>query len=150
MSQYFKIFSVITFIALFGFSSFAQRRPKDKILDRKVFVVTMELQVEKERKKEEPFEEQLTFRSNKMTSMQMRRSDNGGYQMGEYVISETEEIMGEEIYHFQAINKNSKGMSLKWEGKVFGKQIEGTATVSKKGKIKEEYAFKGELKQKRK
>ena len=78
----------------------------------------------------------------------MRMSDMGGFQMGEYVISEKEEVLGEEVYHFQAINKNAKGMSLKWEGKVFGGQIEGTAIVSKKGKIKEEYAFVGTMKEK--
>lgn len=148
MRNYFRAFSTLVFVAIFVLPTFAQRRPKDKILDRKVFVVTMELQVEKERKKEEPFEEQLRFRSNKMTSMQMRRSDNGGFQMGEYVINEKQELMGEKIYHFEAINKNSKGMSLKWEGKVFGTQIEGTAIVSKKGKIKEEYTFSGEQKEK--
>ena len=129
-------------------SSFAQRRPKDRILDRKVFVIEMELQAEKERNKEEPFEEELSFRNNKMSSKQMRMSDMGGFQMGEYVISEKEEVLGEEVYHFQAINKNAKGMSLKWEGKVFGGQIEGTAIVSKKGKIKEEYAFVGTMKEK--
>lgn len=148
MRNYFKIVTVVVFIALFALPALAQRRPKDKILDRKVFVVTMELQVEKERKKEEPFEEQLTFKSNKMTSLLMRRPDNGGFQMGEYVVNKKEEVMGENIYHFQAINKNAKAMSLKWEGKVLGDQIEGTAIVSKKGKIKEEYVFTGELKKK--
>lgn len=143
-----RMFRVVMVISLLWSSAYAQRRPKDRILDRKVFLVTMELQVEKERQKEEPFEEQLSFRSNKMTSRQMRMSDKGGFQMGEYVISETQELMGEEVYHFQAINKNSKAMSLKWEGKVFGNQIEGTAIVSKKGKIKETYAFSGSLKQK--
>jgi hypothetical protein len=133
----------------FCFTAIAQRKPKDKILDRKVFVITMEDQSDK-RGKADPFEEELSFRSNKMTSKKMRYSDKGGFQAGEYVISNKEEVLDEKVYHFQAINKNAKGMSLKWEGKVFGGQIEGTAIVSKKGKIKEEYTFTGALKEKRK
>ena len=130
-------------------ASWAQRRPKDKILDRKVFSISMEhLTVKK--KKLIPFDEELTFRSNRLTTKHMRMSDAGGFQPGEYVITEKEEMLGEKIYHFQAINKNSKGMSLKWEGKVFGDQIEGKATVSKKGKVKREFAFNGAIKQKRK
>lgn len=127
----------------------AQRRPKDKILDRKVFVVLMEHQSSR-KKKAEPFEEELTFKSNKLTSKHMRHPDTGGFQQGEYVITEKQEMLDESIYLFQAINKNSKGMSLKWEGKVFGDQVEGKATVSKNGKIKQEFIFSGEIKQKRK
>ena len=80
----------------------------------------------------------------------MRLSDSGGFQPGEYVITKKEEMLGENIYHFQAINKNSKGMSLKWEGKIFGGQIEGVAVVSKKGKVKQEFLFTGFIKQKKK
>lgn len=127
----------------------AQRRPKDKILDKKVFVVTMEHQTTR-KKKLTPFEEELTFRSNKLNSKHMRHPDTGGFQPGEYVITEKEDMLDEMIYQFQAINKNSKGMSLKWEGRIFGDQIEGTATVSKKGKVKQEFDFSGAIKQKRK
>ena len=130
-------------------SSWAQRRPKDKILDRKVFVVSMEHQTPK-KKKLAPFDENLTFRSNKLTAKHMRMADAGAFQAGEYVITEKKEMLGEKIYHFQAINKNQKGMSLKWEGKIFGDQIEGKATVSKKGKVKQEFLFTGAIKQKKK
>jgi hypothetical protein len=106
----------------------------------------MELQEEKKRNQEEPFEEELSFRSNKLTSKVMRMSDEGGFQMGEYAIGKREVVMDEVIFHFEAINKNSKGLSLKWEGKVFGNQIEGKAIVSKNGKVKEEYVFTGSLK----
>lgn len=129
-------------------SVFAQRRPKDYVLDKKTFVVSMELQEEKKRLQEEPFEEELTFRSNKMTSKIMRMSDEGGFQMGDYAIIKKEELMDETIYHFEAINKNAKDYSLKWEGKVFGDRIEGKAFVSKNGKIKNEYHFSGLLKKK--
>lgn len=144
----FRIVSITILAVCLTTNVFAQRRPKDKILDRKVFDVTMELVVEKERKKQEPFEEELRFKSNRMTALKMRRPDRGGFQMGEYAIIKKEEVLGEKVFHFQTINKNAKKMSLKWEGKVFGNQIEGTAIVSKKGKIKEEYVFSGELKKK--
>ena len=139
---------IFTLILAFT-SAQAQRRPKDKILDRKVFYVVMEHQTTK-KKKLTPFDEEVGFKSNKLTAKHMRLADAGAFQPGEYVITKKEEILDEKIYHFQAINKNSKGMSLKWDGKVFGGQIEGKATVSKKGKIKQEFMFTGALKQKRK
>ena len=132
-------------------SVLGQRRQKDKILDRKVFVINLEEQSTKKKKKEPAtIESELSFRSNKLVARSMQSPDNGGFQAGEYVIYEKEEILDEKRYKFEGINKNSKGMSLKWKGSVFGGQIEGTAVVSKKGKVKKEYSFTGALKQKRK
>ena len=128
-------------------SAQAQKRPKDKLLDRAKFVVTMSDQSDK-KKTQEPFEEELSFRNNRMSTKQMRTPDRGGFQMGAYAIPKVEKIMDDAVYHFQAINKNQKGMSLKWEGKVMGGLIEGKATVSKKGKIKAEYSFSGEKEEK--
>jgi len=136
--------------AQFGF---AQRKPKDRILDKKVFTISMELESNKKKKKKktpEPITSELTFRSNKLGDTYMRHPDNGGFQKGEYGIYEKEPVLDEVRYKFEGINKNGKGMSLKWKGAVFGGQIEGTATVSKKGKVKEQYVFKGALKEKRK
>jgi len=147
MSNSVRKLSIMVIMLILVQSTFAQRRPKDKLLDRKVFVVTME-EVSDKKKKEEPFEEELSFRTNKMASRQMHSPDRGSFQMGEYTISKVEKLMEDAVYHFQAINRNQKGMSLKWEGKVLGNQIEGKATVSKKGKIKEEYTFSGALKEK--
>ena len=139
-------------VLLFGFvliasQALAQRRPKDKILDRLAFVVTMEHQSDR-KKTLEPFEEELSFRSNRMSSKHMRSQAGGGFMLGDYAISKVEKVMDENVIHFQAINRNQKGMSLKWEGKVFGKQIEGTAIVSKNGKIKQEFTFAGARKEK--
>ena len=146
--------TILVLLLLFAVSAItvtAQRRPKDKILDRKVFVVTMELQVKKKKKKTlEPFETELSFRSNRMVAKHMQKPEAGGFQAGEYAIYEKEQVLDEQRITFQGINKNRKAMSLKWKGIVFGGQIEGTATVSKKGKIKQEFVFKGALKQKRK
>jgi hypothetical protein len=123
----------------------AQSRPKDKLLHQKVFVITMEHQSEKKNKQRDPFEDELSFRSNKGWSKVMQNASNGGFVRGDYAVKK-EEVLGEKVYKFQIINKNSKGFSLKWDGEVFGDQIKGTATISKKGKVKEEYAFTGALK----
>jgi hypothetical protein len=147
MRNYIRTSVVVLLLATFALPSFAQRRPKDQLLDRVKFVVIMDDQSDKN-KKVESFEEELSFRNNRMSTRQMRTPDRGSFQMGEYAISKVEKIMGDAVYHFQAINKNPKGISLKWEGKVLGNRIEGKATVSKKGKIKEVYSFSGEKKEK--
>jgi len=128
----------------------AQRRPKDRILDKKVFVIQLEPLSDKKRKDPEPIGLELSFRSNRIVSRYMQGPDGGGFQAGEYAIYDTDEILGEKRYRFEGINKNAKGESLKWMGTVYGDRIEGTATVSKKGRIKREYTFTGALKQKRK
>lgn len=144
------LFSTIVLVFSFVGNTYAQRRPKDKVLDRKVFVINLSEVNEKKKKAAEPIESELSFRSNKLVARSMQSPDNGGFQAGEYVIYEKEEVLDEKRYKFEGINKNSKGMSLKWKGSVFGGQIKGTATVSKKGKVKQEYTFSGALKQKRK
>lgn len=144
MSKGLKLSLLLLLILLFGRNfAFSQSRSKDRALDKKEFSIVLELQEDK-KKKQEPIEDELSFRSNKAWSRHMQSQSNGGFLRGAYAVK-PEEMMGEKIYHFQIINKNAKGMSLKWEGKVFGDQIEGTATISKKGKIKEEYTFKGSL-----
>lgn len=149
MSQTLRLSVLLFGLVLIASQTLAQRRPKDKILDRRVFVVTMEQQRDRKNKLE-PFEEELSFRSNRMSSKHMRSQAGGGFMLGDYAVSKVEKVMDENVIHFQAINKNQKGMSLKWEGKVFGGRVEGTAIVSKKGKIKQEFVFSGALKQKKK
>ena len=142
-----RVFSVVVLTFILAVSAQAQKRPKDKLLDRAKFVVTMSDQSDK-KKTQEPFEEELSFRNNRMSTKQMRTPDRGSFQMGDYAISKVQKIMDDAVYHFQAINRNQKGMSMKWEGKVMGGIIEGKATVSKKGKIKAEYSFSGEKEEK--
>jgi hypothetical protein len=135
--------AALVFLLVFCCSdAFAQNRPpKDKILDKKGFWTTVTL---KAKKKMVSFEDEMTFRSGKMGSRKLQTEE--GFIKGDYVITETLEVDGEPIIKFQGINKNSKGLSLKWEGTIFGESIEGTAIASKKGKIKKEYFFVGELK----
>ena len=98
----------------------------------------------KDKKSMETFEDEMSFRSNKMGSRKMQTDE--GFIKGDYIVTEVIDMDGELIIKFQAINKNAKGFSLKWEGSVFGETIEGKAFVSKKGKLKQEYFFVGELK----
>lgn len=126
---------------LISLSSFAQKKPKDKFLDKKTFWTTMTL---KGKKKMVTFEDEISFRSNKMGSRRMQTDE--GFIKGDYIVAEVIDMDGELVIKFQAINKNSKGLSLKWEGSVFGETVEGKAFVSKKGKLKKEYFFVGELK----
>lgn len=141
---------MVLMLLILSASTYAQRRPKDKILDRKVFVIHLEeVSTKKKKKAAEPVESELSFRSNRLVARYMQSPDGGGFQAGDYVIYEKEDVFDEKRYKFEGINKNSKGMSLKWKGSVFGGQIEGTAVISKKGKVKKEYTFSGVLKQKR-
>lgn len=142
-----RILSVFVLALVLATSVCGQKRPKDKLLDRTKFVVIMDHNSDK-KKKIESFEEELSFRNNRMSTRQMGTPGHGSFLMGEYAISKVEKIMDDAVYHFQAINKSPKGLSLKWEGKVMGNRIEGKATVSKKGKIREEYNFSGEKKEK--
>ena len=135
--------AALVFLLVFCCSGvFAQNRPpKDKLLDKKGFWTTVTL---KAKKKMVSFEDEMSFRSGKMGSRKLQTEE--GFIKGDYVITETLEMDGDPIIKFQGINKNSKGLSLKWEGTIFGESIEGTAVASKKGKIKKEYFFVGELK----
>ena len=132
---------IIIFILSISTSGFAQKKPKDKYLDKKTFWTTMTL---KGKKKMMTFEDEMSFRSNKMGSRRMQTDE--GFIRGDYVILEAIDMDGELVIKFQGINKNSKGQSLKWDGSVFGETIEGKAFLSKKGKLKKEYFFVGDLK----
>jgi len=141
---------VLISLALGAFVSadaLAQKIAKDRILDRKTFKVEL-LLVDTKKKQEGVIEEELSFRSGKLSTLALKTTDMGGFVAGDYQIYETVDMMDEKLYRFEAINKNSKDMSLKFVGTVFGEKIEGTATVSKNGKVKEKYTFSGTLKKK--
>lgn len=119
-----------------------KKPPKDKLLDKKTFYTVI---IDAGKKKADSIEDEVSFRSGKMGSKLMQSAE--GFLKGDYAIVDKHDVDGDEILDFQGINTNSKGQSLKWEGKVFGSAIEGTATVSKNGKVKREYRFSGELKE---
>lgn len=137
----------MTLSVLVSNAALAQKVAKDRILDRKTFKVELIL-VDAKKKQEGVIEEELSFRSGKLSTLKLKSTDLGGFMAGDYQIYETVDMMDEKLYRFEAINKNAKDMSLKFVGTVFGEKIEGTATVSKNGKVKEKYTFSGTLKKK--
>lgn len=119
----------------------SKKPPKDRLLDKKTFYTEIQ---ESGKKKAVSLEDEVGFRSGKMGSKMMQAEL--GFLKGDYIIVNKTDVDGDLILQFEGINKNSKGQSLKWEGQVFGEAISGKATMSKKGKIKKEYEFKGTLK----
>ena len=57
---------------------------------------------------------------------------------------------GDRTVTFDATLKNDGEEELVWNGTIKGTEVEGTAVLSKKGKVKKEYSFAGSLKQKKK
>lgn len=143
----FRVLMSFALMVLVFTDSLAQKVAKDRILDRKTYRVELVL-VDAKKKQESVFEEELSFRSGKLSTLALKTTDMGGFVAGDYQIYDTVDMMDEKLYRFEAINKNSKEMSLKFVGTVFGEKIEGTATVSKNGKVKEKYTFSGTLKKK--
>lgn len=135
--------ALVLLLGLLVFKVFGQsKRPtKDRLLDKKTYYTEIQ---EIGKKKTVTLEDELAFRSGKMGSKLMQIEQ--GFLKGDYIIAKKTDVDGEMILHFEGINKNSKGQSLKWVGQVFGQGISGKATLSKKGKIKKEYEFNGELK----
>ena len=119
--------------------------PRDKLLANKVFIVTLDPQ-DKKNKEPNIEKDELAFRSGKMGSRHMQQKE--GFQPGEYVVHDAQDMDGDFILPFEGINKNADGMSLKWEGTAFGGTIKGRCILSKNGKLKMEYRFEGVLKKK--
>ncbi len=85
---------MVLMLLILSASTYAQRRPKDKILDRKVFVIHLEeVSTKKKKKAAEPVESELSFRSNRLVARYMQSPDGGGFQAGDYVIYEKEDVL---------------------------------------------------------
>lgn len=119
--------------------------PRDKLLASKVFIVTIDPQ-DKKNKEPDIEKDELAFRSGKMGSRHMQQKE--GFQPGEYVVHDPQDMDGDFILPFEGINKSADGESLKWEGTAFGSTIKGKCTLSKNGKVRKAYIFEGVLKKK--
>lgn len=117
--------------------------PRDRLLANKVFIITLDPQ-DKKGKEPNIDKDELAFRSGKMGSRFMQQKL--GFQPGEYVVHDAKDMDGDLMAPFEGINKNADGLSLKWTGTAFANMIEGKCVISKNGKIKAEYTFKGDLK----
>lgn len=117
----------------------AQKKEKDKELDKKVLLIELS---EEGKKKATP--DELSFSNNKMKS---KFFDEKGFKADAYTVS-VDSTAEEKTVTFEATLKSSSEEELVWTGTWKGKDVEGTAVLSKKGKVKKEYTFSGTVKQK--
>lgn len=125
-------------------NSFAQKekKVKDKVLANKVFTVEMaETTGKKVGKKEN---DEISFKSDKLTSKFMTTTEK--FPAAAYIVVEVDTTSKPSTVTFMSEGKDAEGQDIKWEGTISGDDIEGTATVSKKGKVKREFAYTGALK----
>ncbi|TAL59714.1 MAG: hypothetical protein EPN85_08795 [Bacteroidetes bacterium] len=119
----------------------AQKKAKDKVLVNKVFVIEMTETTSKKVGKKE--NDEISFKSEKLNSKWM--TSNNHFPAAPYTV-EVDSSSTPWTVTFTSEGKNTDGEDIKWEGTVTGEEIDGTATLSKKGKTKKEYAYTGTLK----
>ena len=137
-------FSIFAFcLTLFSNFSFAQK-VKDKFLDGKIF--TTELTI-KGAKKPKPEADELSFKAGKFNSKFMKTENQ--FKPGDYTVT-VDSSSSDKTFAFECDSKSGDDEIMHWSGTINGETIEGTATLSKKEKIKKEYNFSGTLKTKKK
>jgi hypothetical protein len=131
-------------------SAYAQKKERDKLLDKKVFVV--ELKEKGGKRNQEPIQEEVSFKGGKFTPKFM----NSEYRFGaiEYSIEAVDSSNKEEkTIDFRCEQKNDKGELLTWEGTIYVTKeettIEGFVILANKGKKKKEWDFTGTIKVKK-
>ena len=143
-SYVFSKFTIVSFcFLLFSSASFSQK-VKDKFLEGKTF--TTELVV-KGAKKPKPEPDELSFKTGKFNSKMMKTESQ--YKPADYTVT-VDSSSSEKTFTFECDSKNPDDEIMHWTGTISGESIEGTATLSKKEKVKKEYTFTGTLKSKKK
>lgn len=142
------IFSIATALLFISANTvlFAQKKVKDKVLVNKVYVV--ELTETTGKKVGKMVTEELSFKGDKLNSKTMTSLNH--FPAAPYVVVSVDSSATPPEVVFTSEGKNPDGEDIKWEGTVTGDEIDGIATISKKGKVKKEYAFTGTLKEKKK
>ncbi len=142
--SYYKQLSIALCFLMFSGFSFAQKK-KDKELDNKTFIT--ELLPQGGKKTPKPIADELNFKSDKMKSKAM--VEEYTFTPAPYTVT-IDTSNSEKVISFDCEAANKDDETIHWVGTVKGETIEGTATVSKKGKVKKEYTFTGTLKGKKK
>ncbi len=137
-------FALITLCLMFLSSTSFSQKVKDKFLDNKTFTVELTI---KDAKKPKPEADELNFKSGKFTSKMMKT--DGQFKSGDYTVV-VDSSSSEKVITFECDIKNGDDEVVHYTGTVTGEAIEGTATLSKKEKVKKTYAFSGTLKTKKK
>lgn len=118
---------------------FAQKKEKDKILVNKTYTVDF---TETGAKKPKPVPDEIMFKGDKINSKYMLKEHQ--FPASSYTVS-VDSASDTKVITFQSEGKNPNE-DIKWEGTVTDEAIEGNAVISKKGKMKKEYSFTGNLK----
>ena len=140
-----KAIVALAIIALTTFSTqtFAQanKAPKDKVMDKKVYTIDLIIQGKKNPK---AVPDEIGFMNNKLKSKAM--GEFGFSSPVAYTV--TTDSSGTDVtITIEAEGKNSDEESLKWTGTITGEAIEGTTVITtKKGKVKKEFTYSGTLK----
>jgi hypothetical protein len=138
-------FTLVTLcFLLFTNVSFSQK-VKDKYLEGKTF--TIDLTVQGGKKTPKPEADELSFKTGKFNSKLMKTEN--GFKAADYVVT-VDSSSSEKTFSFDIESKNGDDEVMHWVGNVSGETIEGTATLSKKEKVKKTYGFSGTLKSKKK
>ncbi len=111
---------------------------KDEVLNGKTFTV---LTFEGGKRNAAPIVDELFFKSDKLKSKILAAENK--FTPSTYTI--TEAISSTQV-SFDCESKNADDEILHWTGTITGEEIEGVATLSRKGKVKKQYAFSGNLK----
>ena len=135
---------LLSILTLVSFHSIGQKKEKDKILAKKVFIVTF---LESGKKDKEKKEDKVTFMNGNMSSPFITAEEK--FNPFPYTVTVDSSSAPIITISFVAEGKNPDGNTIKWEGNVNDDAIEGKATISnKKGKVTREYNFSGTLKEK--
>ncbi len=124
---------------------FAQGKKAKSPVDGKIFAITL---TEQDKKKAEPFKDDVSFMIGKYKSIFMSQAGFVGQPDYEYTVDTTS---GRTIVSFTVELKNNETQErFSWEGTVDDDKIEGTAIIRKKGKVEHTYKFSGTQKNKKK
>ena len=137
-------FALVTLCFVFLSSTSFSQVVKDKLLEGKIYTVELSI---KDAKKPKPEADELSFKSGKFNSKFMKTENK--FTAAAYAVT-VDSSSSEKMISFDCESKNPDGEILHWVGTINGEAIEGSATLSKKEKVKKEYVFSGTLKTKKK
>ena len=136
-----SMLATAVFLSAAGNVALAQKKVKDKVLAGKIYTVEMaETTGKKVGKKDN---DEISFKSEKLNSKFITTSVH--FPAAPYIVTVDSTSTPPDIT-FTSEGKNTEGEDIKWEGVITGDDIEGTAVVSKKGKVKREFSYTGTLK----
>jgi hypothetical protein len=136
-----KVFLIALTVTI-GINSFAQAKKKSP-LDLRIYTITL---TPKDEKKAEPIKDEASFMAGKFKTNFLMQA---GFTQTDYEY-EIDSTSGSEVIKFTVEAKNENQERFSWEGSLGGDNINGIATIRKKGKIMHTYTVSGTWKNKKK